>query len=300
MALKIRSALCVPLIYHNEIYGLIYLDRNIPGFYKEDDLKFLRSIAAILGPLIENSRLWSELKHHYNDAMKTLRDTEARLIDMERKAAYVHLAQAMAHEIRNPLVIIGGLLRRIAHSESGSPNREKFQAVISSVERVEAVLKEVDDFIRIPQPEVKLERIDRLVEGEIESHKPEWQGKGCTPTLSVNTSRIMIPLDSGLFKKALSMIFKEISFTIPQGASIKIVILDHNNDLEIIIGDIIKERRFCELYDPELQGKPWSLGLFLNIAHKIISDHGGRILLDPLAEAAFPIIIRMPRTHLNK
>ena len=300
MALKIRSALCVPLIYHNEIYGLIYLDRNIPGFYKEDDLKFLRSIAAILGPLIENSRLWSELKHHYNDAMKTLRDTEARLIDMERKAAYVHLAQAMAHEIRNPLVIIGGLVRRIAHSESGSPNREKFQAVISSVERVEAVLKEVDDFIRIPQPEVKLERIDRLVEGEIESHKPEWQGKGCTPTLSVNTSRIMIPLDSGLFKKALSMIFKEISFTIPQGASIKIVILDHNNDLEIIIGDIIKERRFCELYDPELQGKPWSLGLFLNIAHKIISDHGGRILLDPLAEAAFPIIIRMPRTHLNK
>jgi len=91
-----------------------------------------------------------------------------------------------------------------------------------------------------------------------------------------------------------------ISFTIPQGASIKIVILDHNNDLEIIIGDIIKERRLCELYDPELHGKPWSLGLFLNIAHKIISDHGGRILLDPLADAAFPVIIRMPRTSLKK
>ena len=33
---------------------------------------------------------------------------------MERAAAYGRLAQAMAHEIRNPFMIIGGLVRRIA------------------------------------------------------------------------------------------------------------------------------------------------------------------------------------------
>nr|NIN01420.1 FHA domain-containing protein [candidate division Zixibacteria bacterium] len=111
VALRIRSALCVPLIYHDQIYGLIYLDRNIPGAYGQDDLEFLRTIAFILAPLMENARLWSELENRYASAMETLKKTQARLIDMERTAAYVRLAQAMAHEIRNPLMVIGGLVK---------------------------------------------------------------------------------------------------------------------------------------------------------------------------------------------
>ena len=73
LALNIRSALCVPLIHRSQIYGLIYLDRNIPGYYQQDDLEFLRSIAFLLAPLIENARLWSELKNRYANAMETLR-----------------------------------------------------------------------------------------------------------------------------------------------------------------------------------------------------------------------------------
>jgi len=57
IALRIRSALCVPLVYHEQIYGLIYLDRNIARAYKQDDLDFLRAIAFMLAPLIENARL---------------------------------------------------------------------------------------------------------------------------------------------------------------------------------------------------------------------------------------------------
>ncbi len=60
---------------------------------------------------MENARLWSELENRYASAMETLKKTQARLIDMERTAAYVRLAQAMAHEIRNPLMVIGGLVR---------------------------------------------------------------------------------------------------------------------------------------------------------------------------------------------
>ncbi|MGE5311365.1 MAG: FHA domain-containing protein, partial [Nitrospirota bacterium] len=33
VALRIRSTLCVPLIYHNQIHGLIYLGRNVVGAY---------------------------------------------------------------------------------------------------------------------------------------------------------------------------------------------------------------------------------------------------------------------------
>ena len=289
LGLKIRSALCAPLIFRNQIYGLIYLDRNIPGAYQQGDLKFLRSIASILAPLIENARLWSELKNHYANVTDTLRETQARLIDVERKAAYVHLAQAMAHEIRNPLMAIGGLMRRIARSGSESSTSERMQAIMTSVDRVERVLREVDDFVKIPEPQKKLVRIDHLIQEEI-------QKSGIKPLLSVNTSNPLVPLDSNLFKKAISMIFNELLFCLPQGSDINIIIQDFGNELEILMGEAYGNKRLCELFDPELEGKVWSLGLFLNIAYKIISDHGGKLLLDPSAHSAFPMIIRIPRT----
>ncbi|MEW6602217.1 MAG: FHA domain-containing protein, partial [Nitrospirota bacterium] len=81
MALNVRSAMCAPLTYRSQIYGLIYLDRNVPGAYQHEDLEFLSSIGSILAPLIENTRLWSELKHRYADAVETLKATEAKLIE---------------------------------------------------------------------------------------------------------------------------------------------------------------------------------------------------------------------------
>lgn len=296
IALKIRSALCVPLVYHNQVYGLIYLDRIVPGAYKQADLEFLRTIASILAPLIENTRLWSRLNRNYADALESLKITQARLIDMERTAAYVRLAQAMAHEIRNPLMVIGGLFRRLTKSGSMGLEEDRVQMIMTAVERVEMVLKEVDDFVKLPPLEKKLFKIDHLIQDLIENHKQDWQQRTINPVLSINTSNLMVPLDAQLFAKALSMIFKEIFTSVPAGSIVKIEVDDFGSDLQIAFGDVEEFESVCELFDLQLRSKPWSLGLFLNIAQKIIKDHGGRLLLDPQSSSAFPLIVRIPRS----
>jgi hypothetical protein len=296
MALSVRSALCAPLIYHSQIHGLIYLDRNIPGAYNQKDLEFLRTIAFMLAPLIENARLWSELKNHYARTMDTLRETQARLIEMERKAAFVRLAQAMAHEIRNPLMAMGGMVRRIAQSGPESFSSAKFQSIIILVERIESILKTVDTFVTLSPPRLKLERIDHVIEEAIASHNWESLGEGHRPVLAVHTPHVMVPLDSDLFKKAISMIFREVLSSIPQGSSFEVGIQQAGDEVEISMGASAEAERFCEALDPALQSKPWSFGLFLNIAHKIISDHRGKVLLDPEGKAPFPVLIRVPRT----
>jgi signal transduction histidine kinase len=296
LALRIRSAMCVPLTFHNQIYGLLYIHKNVPGAYRQDDLEFLRSIAFILAPLIENARLWTELKKHYDNAMETLRETQARLIDMERKAAYVRLAHAMAHEIRNPLLVMGGLLRRMAKS-SDAFNSDTFTAVMSSVERIELVLREVDSFVKIPEPQKTLVKIDHLIKEGIEQYEGECAKRNICPHFVVNTSHLAVPLDSVLFKKAFSMIFREIMLGIPQGSPLNITVCDCDNEIEIIIGDKDEHIILSELYSPELQDKPWSLSLFLNIAHKILSDHSGKILFPVSLCLSLPVIIRISRTQ---
>lgn len=297
MALKVRSAICVPLIYRNQIYGLIYLDRNVPGAYRQEDLEFLRSIGSILAPLIENTRLWSELRHRYADTVETLRATEARLIETERTAAFVRLAHSMAHEIRNPMMVIGGLARKIARIGPDHVNNDSFNAIISSVERVEKVLKEVDSFVRIPPPVKILSRIDRLVQEEINGHDEEWHNKSIRPALSVTTPHIMIPVDPGLIRKAVSMALREIIFALPHGAGLNISITDSGNKIDITFGNTDRHTHLSELFDPELKDRPWSTSLFLNMAHKILTDHGGRLLMDPNALSVLPVVMRIPVTE---
>ena len=300
LGLKIRSALCVPLTYRNQIYGLIYLDRNIPGAYQQGDLEFLRTIASILAPLIENARLVSELKEIHAGTCKALKETQSRLIDMERTAAYVRLAQAMAHEVRNPLMAIGGLVRRMAQPGSQTAEGAKFHAVVSSVERIESVLREVDQFVRLPAPDRKLVRIDQVIQREIADLDPVWKKKDIHPVVCVSAAHLMVPIDCELFKKALSLIIREILPSLSQGSELKITLEDSGNDLAIQFGEMVEDSRFCELVDPELERKPWSLGLFLNLAAKLISDHGGRLLVDVQGHSPLPLVVKLARTILNR
>jgi two-component system sporulation sensor kinase A len=293
VAPRIRSTLCVPLIYHNQIHGLIYLGRNVPRAYHRDDLELLRTIGFILGPLIENARLWSELKNHYANAMNTLRETQARLIAVERMGAYVRLAQAMAHEIRNPLTAIGGLVRRMTQPEV---DRSKVQKVVTLVERVETILTEVDTFVKLPSPTLKLERMDHLIQEVIDGHAREASPSGFRPSLALHTSHLMIPVDAGQFKKSMSLIFSELQSSVPQDSDVTISLRDSDHEIEIVIGGVERPGRLCDAFAPELASKPWSLGLFLTMAHKIIADHRGKLLLDPAGHSVLPLVIRMPRT----
>jgi GAF domain-containing protein len=295
VALRIRSAMCVPLVYHDNIYGLIYLACDIPGIYTQEDLEFLKTIAAILGPKIENARLWAEIKNLYDNAVESLRKTESRLMSMERARAYVWLAQAMAHEIRNPLMVAGGMARRMAQHELPDSGKTNVAAILSSVERIEAVLREVDTFVALPPPDKKPERIDNLIREEMENCREHLQKSGIRPTLSVNSSRLKVPLDADLLRRAVSLILREAPTDIPANTELAISIRDYHNDIEIFIGPQGTQSAPFEALDADHGGKPSSLGLFLNLAHKIINEHGGELFLDPNGKSPFPMLIRLPR-----
>ena len=296
--LRIRSAMCAPLIYHNQINGLIYLDRNIPGAYSNSDLELFQSIAAIIAPLIENARLWSELQKKYADTVDKLRTTEARLIDTERVAAYVRLAQAMAHEVRNPLVSLGGLIRRIARPDQDAAGQQlKMQSMVKSVERIESVLQEVDDFARISLPEKQLVRMDLLVQEVLDDCREELGKKQVHPQFASATANVMAPVDRKLMKKALAAACKEILFGIGQGSELPIRLGDgEGGALAIRFGQGGDASTFRDPFAPVFRDKPWCNSLFLNIAHKILLDHGGKLLLNTEGHGVLPLVMLICRS----
>ncbi len=291
-ALRIRSAMCVPLVSRDNIYGLIYLACDTAGVYNQTDLEFLKAIASIIAPKIENARLWEELNHHLQSAMETLRKTQSRLMKIERAKAYIWLAQAMAHEIRNPVMIIGGMVRRLEKESSDSP-KSGFQAIFKAAERVEEVLREVDHFVSLPRPEKSPVRIDELIEEELEATRELLEKSHIKPVLRLETSRLKVPLDGELFRKSIELVLRELPADVPGNSEVHILVRESNNCVEILIGPKDEEPLPCQDGD-EQECRPSGIGLFLNLASKIISDQDGEILPDTSGPSPFPLIIRMP------
>ncbi|HQG31312.1 MAG TPA: hypothetical protein PLA83_05235 [Deltaproteobacteria bacterium] len=213
-----------------------------------------------------------------------------------KTAAQVRLARAMTHELRNSLMVIGSMVRRIVRTNPEAATGETYDALMSSIERMELVLKDVDAFISTPLPVMKLQRIDDLIEAELEASNPQLQEKSIRPIISVSNPNIMAPVDAHLLRKAVSMIIREIIPSLAGGAVLHITVYDRDRDIEILFGEAASCGRLCDLYDPRLESRHWSTSLCLSTAHKIFTDHGGKMLLDPDSRTAFPILVRIPRS----
>ena len=103
-------------------------------------LQMLANQAALV---LENAHLYSTIEAN-NRELLLIRE---RMLESDRLAALSSLASGMAHEIRNPLVSIGGFARRIGKLvEADSPLRGYVEVIQEEVTRLEKLLREILDF----------------------------------------------------------------------------------------------------------------------------------------------------------
>lgn len=73
---NIASAICVPLIQHNETLGVLYVDtRGNPAAFGEDDLELLVALAAPTAIAIKNARYVEELESDFESTLRLLANT---------------------------------------------------------------------------------------------------------------------------------------------------------------------------------------------------------------------------------
>jgi len=105
--------------------------------------RFLELFANQAAQAMENSMLLNRLETSHRD----LRETQERLIQGEKMAALGETAASVTHELRNPLVSIGGFARRLARClPEGSPPREYSEIIVREVRRMEDMLTNILGF----------------------------------------------------------------------------------------------------------------------------------------------------------
>jgi PAS domain S-box-containing protein len=137
----INSFATAPLIAKEQVVGVVLVDNYLSKKpISEDDLRFLQLFTNQAGMAIENSMLYNRIE----DTNRSLREAQERLIQGERLATIGEMAAGIAHELKNPLVSIGGFARRLQNKlPSGTTEREYAETIVHEVRRLEKMLTEI-------------------------------------------------------------------------------------------------------------------------------------------------------------
>ncbi|MGD8982461.1 MAG: FHA domain-containing protein [Desulfobacteraceae bacterium] len=167
--MRIKSVMCVPLISKSQTQGVVYLHSvNTLQEFQLDDLYLLTALSSPAALAIQNASLYSqrkkaeeelrkahrelykfnqELERKIQDRTQELNVKNKELVETERLAAQGKMANRVAHELRNPLTVVGGLTRRLYEKMPDDDPRKEYLKII--LEEAIVLEKKVSEIIHI-------------------------------------------------------------------------------------------------------------------------------------------------------
>ncbi len=281
MGLNIRSVICSPLDFHGEIRGLVYLDRSIAGAYSVEDLALLRSVSHLVAIALENARLYGELEERYEQKAEALKEVQRRLVQSERAAALGRLAQSIAHELRNPLMVIGGITRKVkrALEEKGVSEADELEMVMQEAHRMERMMRQVDQLISLPEPRPRLCPLEDAVERAMERERQEMPGDIEIKLVS-RLNRRPVPHDPALTELAINSVLQNAILAAKRDKGLFVILGQSKEGWHIDVADVFKDQiddqiEFRGIFDRFFSSHPWAIDLGLTLAQRAMALQGG-------------------------
>lgn len=277
----------VPLVVRGRLAGVIIADNFINRRQVTDaDLNMLKTFAGYAGVALERSYLYDELRESIaklKSANESLKDNQEKLLQAEKLSAIGELAAYVSHEIRNPLVAIGGLARSLLKDEISNPDTvETLDIIVSEVNRLERFLKDTLDYVKprtaFPMP-MDLNAVARDC---LATFKTELATSSIEVMQDLPQDTIEGDVDPDLLVHALSNVFKNAIEAVGPGGKIYLATRREGTSASILVGDSgpgIPSELVPRIFDPFFTTKREGTGLGLALASQNVRSMGGRLEL---------------------
>ncbi len=285
--LQLDEFIAIPLITENKVLGLIVADNLYSGHPIDENrvslLKLLAQQAALAVERTEAYRNLARQKATLEATLRQLRATQKQLIHSERLATVGKMAAHVAHEIRNPLVTIGGFANAmLRYTGDNSQLQEMANIIIQETRRLEKILSNVLDYSRIPKPSLKQGNINKIILEVCQLIQNEVDRKEIHCEKQLDDSIPEFFFDPAQIKQVLINLLRNAVQSIknPPGL-IKIVNRKINSkEIQIQISDTgegMQKEILENIFNPFFSTKSDGTGLGLAIVQQIVHDHGGTI-----------------------
>lgn len=298
----VSTSLCAaPLTSKGRFLGTVTIGKSQApsGSAQDDNGRYLiETIANYISSGLENTLLTTKLK----DVVHELNNAQKRLLEQETFRNLGEMTANIAHEIKNPLVIIGGFTKRLAKKARLDREENKYvEIILKEVVRLEAILDEILNYVRESPMAFKdctiSDFIDELV--YLFTSDQAWEKIEIIKEYDKNAPSV--PCDDQQIKQVLINIFIN-AYDAMHGVG-KITIqtgqktINNRPFVSVAIHDTgggIDPGIIDNVFNPFFTTKEKGTGLGLAISNKIVLNHGGLIQVNNVVGKGATFIVYLP------
>lgn len=289
---------CIPICEGEKVLGLISIltkEGSVPGAQEE---VFLHAVAHTLAIILRHYQIEGE---------------KERLIEQlslsEKYAALGRISANVADEIRNPLTVVGGFARRL-HKGAAEKTKERQYAdfIISEVNRLEEILKEILNYSKTSALELKEESVEGIVDDVLKIYGDMWRARSITIQRSYGFTPDAL-IDKRRAREVIINVITNAIEAMPRGGTIAVSTSREDVEGESFVtvrisdtGEGIPEDLLPKIFEPffTTQISRKATGLGLSIGRKIMEEHGGFIKVESKKGAGSIFSLYFPIAPGNK
>jgi len=290
-----------PIISKNRILGTLLMGAGTPqhGMATEEDAAYLiDTIARYLSTGLETTLLNIRLR----DVLKELGDAQKRLVEQEKFRSLGEMTASIAHEIKNPLVVIGGFTKRLANKVNKHEEEWRYiDIILKEVKRLETILNELLNYVKDVPTATDMCIINECIDEVLYLFAPDAAWEHITfikeyeeniPPIKCDTQQIKQVFINILMNSFEAMAGKG-TITIKTGHTdvhgklfVTISITDTGGGIDPTIVD--------NIFNPFFTTKEKGTGLGLAISNKIVMNHNGHIEVHNKVGKGVTFIVYLP------
>jgi two-component system sensor histidine kinase HydH len=251
-----------------------YLDRAIGRLWR--DFFFFSAALASLGFVL------SLILYKYQTAhLAQVQQFERSIASERENAALGRSAAAIAHEIRNPLNVLGMGLQRlqIEGDEMHDDHRRLIHLMLEAVKRANSSVEGLLKYARPQKPLKTSMRLDVLAENMLHLYARRCQELGIAISRRITFQEPIIG-DPGLLGQVAENLLKNAIEAQPEGGSIHVEVSGQDQGVCLRVknrGFSLKPEEAERILEPYFTTKADGTGLGLTISRRIVEAHGGHM-----------------------
>ena len=274
------------LYVQNRPFGVLDAHATRPGAFTSGGVNFLQAVANVLAAAIERKR---------SEQLQRERD----LLRAEQMEAIGQVAASVAHELRNPLTAIKGLVqvnRREAET-CGLPS-EDLRVIEEAIRRMERTLQTFLDFARPPEPERHAQSLEEIVDRTLALVRGRILERSVSLVLDRRSEPIIVNVDADQIQQLLLNLVLNALDAMPEGGTLEVELAtsaDGEAEVRVIdTGSGVAPSLLPHIFEPFVTGKQAGLGLGLAVSRRIAEDHCGRLMVENRPGVGACFVLRLP------
>lgn len=297
---EISATIALPLIYSDEIIGILFLGNKKSGyFYTREDIDLFTTLANQMAIAIVNALAYQQIEELNVNLEAKVQERTAKLEELNKKLREFDRLKSMflslaSHELRTPLTSIKGFVENMLDGLTGELNNKQegyLKRINSNIDRLTRMINDLLDLSRIESGKIQLFPVElslsKVAKEVMEHLRPLVAEKNLAIEIIAPDQTLRAWADHDKLNQIMTnLLDNAIKFT-HVGRKIIINIGCEGVDWTLVsikdTGEGIPREDLSKIFDPfyqvkrQAEAKVEGSGLGLAITKSLVELHGGEI-----------------------